>query len=113
MALSEIDCSKVKNLGDIQGSGTIDQTGENKGIDKGKVACMQKYYLDDKKNKKEANEIKMMISKYYKKYEADENFYKALCNCCQEKVKGFPGIEGSNQWEKLYKCLSNKGYKKS
>lgn len=112
MSLSNIDCSKVKNLDDIQGDGTVDQTGENKGIDKGKVACLQKYYLDDKKNKKEANEMKLMINKYYKNYESDEEFYQALCSCCQEKLKGFPGIEGDNQWEKLYKCLESKGYAK-
>ena len=113
MTLSEIDCKKVKNLDGIQGEGTIDQTGKNKGIDKEKVSCMQKYYLDDKKNKQEANELKSMINRHYKNYESNVDFYKALCSCCQEKVKGFPGITGDNQWEKLYKCLDNKGYKKS
>lgn len=113
MKLSEINCEKVKNLDGIQGDGTTDKTGKYKGIDKNKVSCMQKYYLDENGKKHDANELKMMIANHYKKFENDEKFYQALCDCCQEKEKDFPGITGDNQWEKLYKCLENKGFKKS
>ena len=113
MKLSDIDCSKVKDLDGIQGNGSIDETGKYKGIDKTKVSCMQKYYLDEEGNKKTANELKTMIKRHYNEYADDEDFYKALCTCCQLKDKGFPNIQGSNQWEKLYNCLEKKGYKKS
>lgn len=113
MKLSEIDCSKVKNLEDIQGRGTVDKTGKHKGTDRKKVSCMQKYYLDEYGNEKPKNEIKSMINNYYKKYKNDEDFYKALCECCQLKLRGFIGIKGSDEWEKLYNCLEKKGYKKS
>ncbi len=113
MKLTDIKCSEVKDLDGIQHEGSIDKTGKYKGIDKKKVSCMQKYYLDEKGNKKEANELKTMINNHYKPYQDDEEFYKVLCQCCQLKVQGFPNIEGNNQWEKLYKCLSNKGYEKS
>jgi len=113
MKLSAKDCNKVKNLDDLQGKGTTDETGKYKSIDKVKVACLQKYYLDENKEKKEANEMKTMIRNHYKKYSDKEDFYKALCECCQLKVKGFPDIEGDDQWDKFYKCLENKGYKKS
>jgi hypothetical protein len=112
MKLSEINCNNASSLDDIQGRGTVDKNGDNKGIDKKKVACMQKYYLDKEGNKKPANELKRMIKKYYEQYEDDEDFYKALCECCQLKLKGFVDFEGANEWEKLYACLESKGFDK-
>ncbi len=113
MKLSEINCNDVISLDDIQGAGTTDKNSGNKGLDKKKVACMQKYYLDENGKKQPANELKRMIKKYYEIYENDEDFYKALCECCQLKVKGFIGFEEANEWEKLYACLEDKGFHKA
>ncbi len=113
MKLSEINCDEAISLDDIQETGTTDKNSGNKGLDKKKVACMQKYYLDENGKKQPANELKRMIKKYYEIYENDEDFYKALCECCQLKVKGFIGFEGANEWEKLYACLEDKGYLKA
>jgi hypothetical protein len=113
MKLSEINCDEAISLDDIQGIGSTDKNSGNKGLDKKKVACMQKYYLDEDGKKQPANELKRMIKKYYKTYEDDENFYKVLCECCQLKEKGFVDFEGTNQWEKLYACLEDKGYSKT
>lgn len=112
MKLSEINCDSATSLDDIQGMGSTDKTGDNKGVDKTKVACMQKYYLDNDGNKRPANELKGMIKKYYEIYEDDEEFYKALCECCQLKEKGFVDFKGANQWKKLYACLEEKGFYK-
>ncbi len=88
MALKDLDCNKVRELGDIQNEGKyIDPSGQNNLRDKKLVSCLQTHYKNKFGIEEEYNELEYIIDEYFSDKKNDPSLYKALCECCKEKIE--------------------------
>jgi hypothetical protein len=88
MSLKDLDCSQVTKLEDIQTEGKyIDPSGQNNPVDKKLVSCLQTHYKNKLGIEQEYNELKYIIDEHFADKKSNPYLYKALCECCKEKVK--------------------------
>jgi len=114
MSLKDLDCQNVRKLEDIQDEDRyIDPSGRNNPYDKELVSCLQTHYKNRFGNEEEYNELKYIIDEYFADNKNNPSLYKALCECCKEKIdyknsnNNFRKLL-STERDRFMDCMNNK-----